>query len=496
MANPPVPISVPMTPLVAPADTSVVGTPAVQALSDAYRNGWITADDIARRTRAEPVEKAQAQAATQQAQEFVMPTAVQARQTALQAESAKNQLITAQAGVQLPEVQAVGAAGPFAGPMIQAYYQYAPLFGIDPTNDGLDIHQKAAAGAHMSTTMARIGYAHTLLKPTTSIKSVNDQGQAVEKQLNAMGADVSQGSPLQQQLQTTIDQGYGQIFGSPGGTTGPVVAPAATPSGQPSVSVQPATDQSAPASTTPSTPAPSVSGVVGAFSNAAPATASAVMQGSPTPVGTYTPIGTVTGPAITPKDMAEEARKRDSVKDWDKSKPFYNSMVGAANRINSFTPEQQRSGKVNLNEPDIALVSNFIKLYDPSAVVREFKWDKIADNQKRTDMIKNVAAVLNKTGAFTPETRQELIKEGVEMYRGKEKAAADSYASVPSNVLMRDEAKLSRDQLTPEYQFPSWYSSANAGAATTAAPQANKVVNIPGLGNVYQGADGKYYRAQ
>lgn len=99
LAIEPRPINAPVGPLVTPANPAV--TPdAVKALTDSFREGFITSQDIIDRLGQTGQLKRQAE--TQQAREFVDPAAVAARQAAVQAGGSQAGLVSAQAKAGIP----------------------------------------------------------------------------------------------------------------------------------------------------------------------------------------------------------------------------------------------------------------------------------------------------------------------------------------------------------------------------------------------------------
>lgn len=118
--------------------TPVVEPRAVSALSEAFRSGLITADDIMK--RAGDAGKLREKAEIQLLQEQTSPEAVAARAQAQQAAAAQAQLQGAQAGAQLPLVAPMGqlaatqleeqAAVQKYGPGIEYFKTLAPEAGI------------------------------------------------------------------------------------------------------------------------------------------------------------------------------------------------------------------------------------------------------------------------------------------------------------------------------------------------------------------------------
>jgi hypothetical protein len=163
--------------------------------------------------------------------------------------------------------------------------------------------------------------------------------------------------------------------------------------------------------------------------------------------------------------------------------------------LDSIPLADQRSGKNNLNVKDLVIASSFIKLFDPSAVIREFKWDKLADSGSIPERIKNAITTALHGGAFTPEVRQEIIKYGLNAFESKTQAIvplldqarqiAEDNGYPISHVLTSDEQQI----------------LANGGAMTPIGvnqgqPQAQAQPVVLSTGKrVIRGADGRAYVA-
>jgi hypothetical protein len=184
--------------------------------------------------------------------------------------------------------------------------------------------------------------------------------------------------------------------------------------------------------------------------------------------------------------IMEPVRKTDSYKTWDSAKAFFKGMEETIAEINKVPIEDQRAGKVNLNLRDIALVSDFIKLYDPTAVIREFKWDKIQSSQPLPSVVRDWVERVFRYGQLTPETRQDVFKEGQSLYRAKERSvqadlqraarqAADAGAD-PALIFNDDEKKLISGRFTES--SPS-AASAPSGRVVT-LPSGKKLALVNG----------------
>src|SRR6266568_373003 len=89
-------------PLVTPANTEIQSSNAVKNLIDAFHSGFISQDDIVNRVG--DLGQAKNKALLESLGEYVSPGAIQARQTAYDAETAQNQLAAQSAVAQQPTV--------------------------------------------------------------------------------------------------------------------------------------------------------------------------------------------------------------------------------------------------------------------------------------------------------------------------------------------------------------------------------------------------------
>lgn len=139
--------------IVGKADTSVVSPSAVAALTDAFRNGFITADDIVQRVG--ETGKAKQKVQLQLSKEATSPEAIAARQN-------QTQLAGAQAGASIPLVQPQAdlaatqmaqQAGYQKYPAAQFFDQYAPALGLEvplDANGQPDYARKAEIGSQLA----------------------------------------------------------------------------------------------------------------------------------------------------------------------------------------------------------------------------------------------------------------------------------------------------------------------------------------------------------
>lgn len=546
-------VQVPNAPLVTPG-AAIAGPDAVAQLVDAFRHGVITADDITQRIG--EVHQGQQKALLQQAQEFTSPEGQAARAATLQAATQRAQLESAQAGAAQPLVQPQAEvageqirrqkADQLYGNGISAYQQYSALFGapgaiVDATGKP-DYDAMGAEGNHMLSTLAQRSYAQQMLTPEGTPTTVTDRTGTYVKKLNKAGEDITEGSPqwkyyraiLAQPLQTKM------VPNAAAGST-PTNAQPITPASTAPVSpvagmspgelVEPKTVGEARAQIANS--GVPISQAVNMDANevlakhreifsqqqqakpvvdltAAPATPAAPTAAIPVepkpPIGAYSQgVGIKTGPGkeeFTSSQIMDDLHRQKSYEQWDQQKGFANSFLTTADRINKIPAEQQRSGKTPMNALDIALAESIIKMYDPAGAIREFKWDKLTDAQPHLERLPNWKSEFLHAGALTPEGRQRLIEMGYDNIQGKERAVhsqiqmaakrAQSSGLQPADVLNEDELRILQGK---PFGNPTHNGDASAAPASTSAAAPGKVVNIPGIGGVYLGADGQYHRA-
>lgn len=495
--------------------TPVVEPRAVSALTDAFRSGAVTAQDII--DRAGELGKMKKKAELQILKEHLSPEAVAARQAATQAAGAQATLTGAQAGAATPLVEPQAgiaktqldqaAAEQLYGPgSVQSFHQlapYVPEYKSPPTKpDGSpDFATMAQEGGHLQNVFMTRGIAAEHLKVIRSEEGVNQFGQKTRRDINAFNEDISPGSPALEQWSKAAQTPFTFRTWKPGtaitGATSTPVQPVTPPApvqpktlyGADAQNAANAAEASAAGSSTPS-PAPVV----------APAA-------SPTPerpsVGAYTPgQGIVTGPGEVPtaEKIMDNVRKNESYKEWEKSLPYFESMKAAADAYNKIPIEEQRKGSENLNLRDLQLAESVIKLYDPQGVVRQFKWDKIEQHQPWPEIVKNIISQAVRTGSLTPETRQLLIQTGYDNVIGREKSlipnlqqaaqTAADYRIPLAHVLNPKEQELLEGKVTAPY-----VPMQKRQGQTTETGWGQPVTLSNGM-TVRKGPDGQYYKVQ
>jgi hypothetical protein len=514
--------------LIGKPDTSIVEPKSVAALADAFRSGFITTDDILQRAGEVGHAKRKLELQTLGAQTSPAGAAAQAAQ--IQQAGAQATLGTAQAQTALPLVPQQGQVAKSQLDEAQANTKYgtgvadfralAPLvpgFETMPLKpDGSpDYDLMGVEGNYLKSIYNQKLLAQQRLTPVRQEKTTGPGGQTGFRSFNALGEDVTPHpeNPTFKQWNQIAAQPLSFRTIKPGGTQ---TAPTGAAPEQPAAAapmIEPRTEDANRARAamvesgqlTPEQAVQVPNSQVGAPSPK-PMIAPKVPNLPPgeTPpstetLGTYDPgLGVVTGAGEVPKpqDITDQVRKQKSYEAWNASKPFYNAMANTIQQINQIPLADQRAGKVNLNAQDIELVSNFVKLYDPNAVIREFKFDKIEHSQPFPDQLKNWMSTITRNGQLTPETRQQLFRVATEAYRAKEqsivpdlqmaaqRAQAAGYSV--NHILNPEEQQLLSGKNTATYNPP--------GAAGRTATGGGGVKTLTSGLKVQQGADGKWYK--
>jgi hypothetical protein len=469
-------------------------TPLSPVVLNAFHNGFITADDIIEKIS--PQAKAKKKAELTLATEAVSPQAVAARQQTLAAQTAQAQLAQQQATAGLPLVQPQAA---LAGSKIAAEQQLLPA----QTNLTA---QQLEMNSQFMYPKALYDIATERLKPVNTIKRVNGSGAEFTQMLNAAGEDVTPGSEAHTSYSRIAQNAFskltpGQVQVAPRASLPPpppIVDPVAAPAlGMPGSAEHTPADaaRAAVANANPSVP---VSAVAQLPDNTAQSAASALVQpkaGAPAPVTVEpaNPPGIQTGMSknfMTAADIGSDLRKQKSYEQWDSQKGFANAFQSTVQDVNNAKPGEP------MNTLDMSLAENVIKMFDPTATIRSFKWEKMEEGQPFKERIKNWQQELLRTGTFTPEARQRLIKIGYEQIAGREKGVvphlqlaaqrAEQSGVTPETVLNPDELRVLHGEGKP-----------GASAPAAAAAPAAKTVNITGLGiGTYDASTGLFTRTQ
>jgi hypothetical protein len=427
-------------PLVTSADPSVVGPQAVQNLVDSFRQGFITGNDIMDRIGA--VGQAKRKAELEQLGEYVDPQFIEARKSAAAAQTAQNQLQLTQAQASTGNVQALAdyqkqqaqwaTANLGDKAAIDAYTMYnRPLKKADGS---YDFDQMADLGTPMKGAAARYQYAVNALQ-VGDIKNIPG-GPGQRPQLVYLDKN---GAPMtDKSRQAAYDQLEGSwaelhnIDASQRGKTPALPYSGPPPAAMLAPAAPAATSLVQPLST--STAAP-VGGVVQVTT---PVTTGGTAE-APVPQfmqGAQVPYGYAQG--TSPPEIQERVTnirnvtdKSPEVENYAKAQQYITPFEVNASRVAQMTPAQQQSATMGVL--DQSMLENLIKMYDPQGVMREFKWDKLEENQNRLETylnfglpgnpLKNVIQKVEGKTILTPLARQRLIDQGYEVINGMQSSA-------------------------------------------------------------------------
>jgi len=432
-------------PLVTPI-TPAATPDAVAKLTEAFRSGLITSQDII--DRIGPLGASKRKAEIQLANEVTQPASVDARLQAYKAasEQARLQQLQGAAGIGLVEPESNLKASQIA----------AAQSLVEPQRE-LTAQQLSLAAKYMYP-QAVLGLVQQRLKPVKTVERINPDGTKFSQDYNDIGEDITPGSPAHKFLTDTAKNVFNMSPGTaalvpPASAATPDVTPGVTPDVTPKNEVVPATAPTIPVDNTGYTPG----------------------------------MGIQTGLSKdyqTPAEIGSDLRKQDAYSLWDKQQAPANSFKTSAQEILNIPEKDQLSGKAKMNALDLSLAENIIKMYDPGAAIREFKWDKLAEGQPYTEKLRNFKAEVQRTGTLTPESRKRLIALGYDTL------AASDAAALPHIQLAATRAQATGKPLESVLNPRELSLLRNgpvkppAGVASGAAqlPPGGKLVNIPGRG--------------
>jgi hypothetical protein len=504
--------------IVAKADPNVVSPSAVAALTDAMRQGFLTAHDVIDRVGEHA--KAKRKVEVQLLKEAGSPQAQQMRAAQMAQTTGAAQVGAAQAQGVLPQVPQQTAINQTAMDEAQARQKFgtgiddfralAPLvpgYTTPPTKpDGsLDYDLMGTEGNHLKSVYSQKLLAQDRLKATEHTETSGPGGVKGRTDYNAYKEDVSPGSEAFTRYSRAAQEPLSFKNWKPGTTMGatpaPVTPPTVTPAApmvypkqtvygndaQAAADAAQAAATGATATVTPKQPAP------------APAMQSPMISpaaGRPGP-GTYVPgMGVITGTGDTVKgaaDARDQFAKDETYKQWAQSKQYANELRSVQDELSKISVEDQRTGKVNLNVKDVVIASSFIKLFDPSAVIREFKWDKLASSGSIPERIRNSITTVLHGGAFTPEVRQEVIKYGLGAFDSKQQAIIPLLDQ--ARQIAEDNGYPIGHVLTSEEQKILQNSGATPTGVNSQPQSQGPVVTLSTGKKVMRGPDGKAYIA-
>lgn len=479
------------------APGNVITPDAVTALVDAFHKGVITSNDMIDHIGV--VAQAKKRTALQEMQEYVSPDAISARQSQRQAITAQNELAAQTAEAQSGLVQPTSSLAAQKLAQEQAQVQMGPtglafmqqngwMFGKtmddfrkpDGSTDFVEATKEGNRGA------GQLALANAWLERMQPVKTqeVTDAAGGVHThQLNSRGEDVTppmpnqgyEGSPLYwgivKQLQDYLPDYHPMrsrlMLTKPNlGANANTMRPGPIVDGQPTNLVGPASPQAQ--------PAPQVSAPEPTFPT-----------GSGEGVLTKSAPGSYQVPAEIRKDMVADPIVKTML-DQQKYVTNFKTIADNQESMGATIPGKDVPAQ---NANDIGLAESIVKLYDPQAAIREFKWEKLEESQPWLEKIGAWKQLALHKGSFTPESRARLIKMGDEIINGTE-AAARGRLALAQNAAKSSQAKANDPAdwvgltLTPEelrvlrnepFRTPKTFSPATTAGS---APAANSGVVI------------------
>ncbi len=528
-------------PLVTSADPRVLGTDAITQLVTAVRTGAISALDVMDRVGA--TAQAKSKAERQQAEEFVSPAAVEARKAALAAATSQANLAGGEAGI---GQELLGSKRTLLSKTLarqvaeiddKAAIEAATNWGMAVKNEdgSVDFPATTEVGQHLIRAQMQLQIANTGLAVAQKVQGTGKGGEPRELWLNAEGEDISPGAKARERYAKMRHSAWDDLFypvapkSASKGTSAaapaaaaPAPAPVVTPVASQDITAQQSEQlsremQSEGIFTNPDvalgtvirmTPQSRISNWNqrhGATVPAAPAsivtpagvvTPPAAPAPAPAPAPVSSELGFATGPVpgTEPVKVLETVRKTPQYDNWAKD---FDKSIGAFHNIVNSYPAIDKS-KTASTQTDIALANTIVQLMGRATggargMMPEGRTiSSIEDTMPLLERIGELPAEVLKTHAFPEGVRRRLIAEGQKQIAAIESSAADALHvavrnNAPENLFSGKELDLLR-------RYPDTFGKSAAPAA--AAPSApGPVVNIPGVGNVYKGADGRYYKA-
>jgi hypothetical protein len=372
-------------PLVTPADPNTLNSSAVSNLVDAFRQGFITQDDIVGRIG--DIGQAKNKALLQQLGEYVSPDAIQARHNEISLSDPATEAKRWE--IERTKWNTVSNGG------VDAYQQYGPWFGhaeVPTKPDGTpDFKAMGQLGQTFKQPiyMAEIAQQGLTPDPARTQETQDASGKKGKKSFNKFGVDISPGSPGESY--------YRSLMGMFPGKTPPGTAPNPTAN--------------------PAKAAPVFEGGAGAVSP------------SGAPAGYDADMGAITksGPSVgeTRGDILD---KNQSFKIWEGNKSNIDSFHNIVNSIreneNSTDPESiqkrleaERGLVYTLSE----LQQNQAQGAIPRSVITD--WEHIVANPSLSDRVKSIIGKATGNKPLTDNQITSLIELGKNQIAGKASAA-------------------------------------------------------------------------
>lgn len=481
--------SAPQTPLGRIDPSSLIGKPeavvtpnAVELLSNAVRQGVITASDITARIQQEPAQREKANLETMLAKEGQTPEAQTFRQ--------KGQAVSSQQ-LDLQQAQLK------YGPAIQYFQAIAPEAGITPPTDAKgnpDYAKMAEIGAKLFAWKTKKQTAMDQLQPVEWKEGTSDTGEKVLLKFNKAGRLIT--PELEQQLGNDViapfaDVTPGTVAGAPSVFTAPITQPAdirgtpALPSSAPEAD-RVARAQQLSKFLPPSSMVQPKAGVT-APPVVSPAIAAAAPTITPARVGEKIPgvglsLGTEKKPEVTNAQAATELASLQG------DRQIITELKGIISnaKLNVVGPgagswivrgANQIGGALGLREKEFESQDKLLQGINKKVLEGA---QKLKGNLSDKDIrfLKESFPSLTSTESVWSNFLnrwEQMIGLNEQVIRGM----------APKGVSVFDQAQANAPR-TP----------GGAPASTTTSGQMGPVINLPGRGPIQRGPDGLYYPAQ
>lgn len=491
----------PMTPAVTPD--------AVNALVNAYHNGFVNTQDIIDRIGA--VGQAKKKALLESLGEYVSPEAIQARKSQIQAAGAQANLQTAQAqgGQQLVQPLTESNLADIvqhnqtrlSGDAVKAYTSlHPPIYKIDangnPTSE-YDYTAMTREGSELLQAMALRDYSQQRLQGTWADYYDDKLKQTRKAFINASGENVTPGSDRWKYYNQLRDQAFERIWKKPDNSPHFDPSLGEGDSKAPDNIVQPITPTTTP-TLTPEQRGQAVqqyakylqaSGTIadpdkamGFAARANDETLSGYAQQSglitpiappdvhaviPSPIPGSTSPDFTSFPAAASSSYQPDPAARKELEELPDVKAFYTSKPVYVGFVDAAKLAKARPTAVN----DLGLAESFSKLFDPQSTLREFKFDALKESIPWPQKLKDAWPLIMKTHTFPADVRADIINSGRNVIDSREKALQSRFQAAEARNPGLLAADPEQQQIMKGIPFSARYGLDDSNnAATTAGP--------------------------
>lgn len=370
-------------PLVTPADPNTLGSSAVSNLVDAFRQGFITQDDIV--SRIGDVAQAKNKALLEQLGEYVSPDAIKARH---------NELTLSDPATEAKrwELERAKWNTVFNGG-VDAFQQFGPWFGHSavPTKaDGTPDFQamgKLGQTFKQPLYMAEIAQQGLTPDPARTQETQDASGKKGKKTFNKFGVDISPGSPGEAY--------YRSLMGLFPGKTPPGTAP--DPTANPE--------------------------------KAAPIPGHGAVSPAGAPSAYDPELGAMTKPGMDIGEAREKILdKNQSFKIWESNKGNIDAFHNIVNTLEETKDATNPADIQRRLEAERGLIYTLSELQQnqqqgtiPRSVLTE--WEHIVANPNLTDRVKSIVGKATGNHPLTENQVESLIALGKNQIAGKSSAA-------------------------------------------------------------------------